>query len=87
MSYEVSSIPNESYSCALSDYEIKNEIYLRIKSNIQVVMSAIYEKVKNMVRGEKMAYFKTITAEEKKAYDNYMDYQRVLKGKNKDRAK
>lgn len=87
MSYEVSLIPNESYSCVLSDYEIKNEIYLRIKSNIQVVMSAIYEKVKNMVRGEKMAYFKTITAEEKKAYDNYMNYQRVLKGRNKDRAK
>ena len=50
-------------------------------------MSAIYDKVKNMGRGDKMAYFKTITAEEKKAYDNYMNYQRVLKGRNKDRAK
>ena len=50
-------------------------------------MSAVYEKVKNMGRGDKIAYFKTITAEEKKAYDNYMNYQRVLKGRNKDRAK
>ena len=87
MSYDLSVIPNESYLSALHDYEIKNEIYLRIKSNIQVVMSAIYDKVKNMGRGDKTAYFKTITAEEKKAYDNYMNYQRVLKGRNKDRAK
>ena len=50
-------------------------------------MSAIYEIVKDMGRGDKMAYFKTITAEEKKSYDNYMNYQRVLKQRNKDRAK
>ena len=87
MSYDLSVIPDESYLLALQEYEIKNEIYLRIKSNIQVVMSAVYEKVKNMGRGDKMAYFKTITAEEKKAYDNYMNYQRVLKQRNKDRAK
>jgi hypothetical protein len=87
MSYDLSSILNESYLSALPNYEIKNEIYLRIKSNIQVVMSAIYDKVKNMGKGDKVAYFKTITAEEKKSYDNYMNYQRVLKGRNKDRAK
>ena len=87
MSYDPPAIPNESYLSALQESEIKNEICLRIKSNTQVVMSAIYDKVKNMGRGDKMAYFKTITAEEKKAYDNYMNYQRVLKGRNKDRAK
>ena len=41
-------------------------------------MSNIYDVVKDMGRGDKMAYFKTITAEEKIAYDNYMNYQRVL---------
>ena len=50
-------------------------------------MSAIYEIVKDMGRGDKMAYFKTITAEEKKSYDNYMNYQRVLKQRNKNRTK
>ena len=50
-------------------------------------MSSIYEIVKDMGRGDKMAYFKTITAEEKKSYDNYMNYQRVLKGRNKNRTK
>jgi hypothetical protein len=50
-------------------------------------MSAIYDKVKDMSKGDKMAYFKTITAEEKKTYDNSMNYQRVLRGRNKDRAK
>jgi type I site-specific restriction-modification system R (restriction) subunit len=50
-------------------------------------MSAIYDKVKDMSRSDKMAYFKTITKEEKKAYDNYMNYQRVLKSRNNDRAK
>ena len=50
-------------------------------------MSAIYDKVKDMSRGTKTAYFKTITAEQKKAYDNYMNYQRVLKQRIKDRTK
>ena len=50
-------------------------------------MSAIYEKVKDMNRTEKMAYFKTITPEEKKAYNNFLTYQRVLKQRNNDRAK
>ena len=50
-------------------------------------MSNIYDVVKDMGRGDKMAYFKTITAEEKIAYDNYMNYQRVLKQRNKDRTK
>ena len=50
-------------------------------------MSAIYDRVKDMTRGDKMAYFKTITPEEKKNYDNYINYQRVLKQRNKDRTK
>lgn len=50
-------------------------------------MTQSFEIVKNMSRGDKMAYLKSITPEEKKAYDNYMNYQRVLKGRNKDRAK
>ena len=49
-------------------------------------MSAIYERVKDMNRSDKMAYFKTITPEEKKAYNNFL-YQRVLKQRNNDRAK
>ena len=48
-------------------------------------MSEIYNKVKDMSRGDKTAYFKTITEDQKKAYDNYMNYQRVLKNRNKDR--
>ena len=50
-------------------------------------MSAIYERVKDMNRSDKMAYFKTITPEEKKAYNNFLTYQRVLKQRNNDRAK
>ena len=50
-------------------------------------MSDIYEKVKDMNRTEKIAYFKTITPEEKKAYTNFLNYQRVLKQRNADRAK
>ena len=50
-------------------------------------MSAIYERVKDMTRGEKTAYFKTIAPEEKKAYNNFLTYQRVLKHRNKDRTK
>lgn len=48
-------------------------------------MSDIYNKVKDMGRGDKIAYLKTLTADQKKAYDNYMNYQRVLKNRNKDR--
>ena len=50
-------------------------------------MSDIYEIVKGMGRADKFAYFKTISSEQKKAYDNYMNYQRVLKSRNKNRAK
>jgi len=64
---------------------LKNDI--KIKYIIKVVMSDIYNKVNDMGRGDKIAYLKTLTADQKKAYDNYMSYQRVLKNRNKDRTK
>jgi len=50
-------------------------------------MSEIYDKVVGMSRSDKIAYFKTLTTEQRKAYDNHMNYQRVLKNRNNDRAK
>ena len=44
-------------------------------------MSAIYERVKDMNRSDKMAYFKTITPEEKKAYNNFSNLSKSFKTK------
>ena len=75
------------YITKLYSFEAFQEINdIKIEYIIKVVMSAIYDNVKDMSRGDKTDYFKTITAEQKNAYDNYMSYQRVLKQRNKDRT-
>ena len=50
-------------------------------------MSDIFNAVKDMTHPDKIVYVKSLSPVDKKKYDNYMVYQRVMKGRNKDRAK
>ena len=50
-------------------------------------MADIFETVKDLSRSDKIAYLKSISADDKKKYDNFMVYKRVLKSRNKDRQK
>ena len=50
-------------------------------------MSDKFNAVKDMGRADKIAYLKSISAEDKKEYDNFMVYQRALKARIRDRQK
>ena len=49
-------------------------------------MRYIFNAVKDMTRSDKIVYLKSLSPDDKKKYNNFMVYQRVLKQPNKDRV-
>ena len=50
-------------------------------------MAEIFEAVRDLSRSDKINYLKTLSSDDKRKYDNYLAYKRVLKRRNNDRQK
>ena len=48
-------------------------------------MADIFETVKDMNRSQKIAYLKNLSPDDRHKYDNFMNYQRILRLRNKNR--
>ena len=48
-------------------------------------MTDIFEVVKDMNRSDKLAYLKNLSSDDRHRYDNFMNYQRILRLRNKNR--